>query len=101
MSFLLDSTTTLPTDGCSVALAGRVWLPDERGPAVVAVREQGVFNVSRHFATMSDLGESPDPAAALRAADGGPLGSLDTVLANTLPDRRAVEGPWLLAPVYP
>jgi fumarylacetoacetate (FAA) hydrolase family protein len=99
LSFLLDSTTTLPADGCRGALAGRVWLPDEGGLAVVAVREQGVFNVSRHFATMSELCESPDPAAALRTAEGEPLGPLDAILASMLPDRRAVDGPWLLAPV--
>ena len=99
MDLLLDPITTLPVDGCSGALVGRVWRPDQGGPAVVAVREDGVFDVTRQFAIVSDLCEQPDPATALRAADGEPLGPLAAILANTPPDRRAPDRPWLLAPI--
>ena len=55
----------LPVDGTDGALAGRVWRPGV-GPAVVAIRAEGVVDVTATFATMRDLGEAADPAAALR-----------------------------------
>ena len=58
------------------------------GPSVVAIRDGAVLDISRHFPTMRDLCEAPDPAAALRAADGENLGSVDDILANTPPDTR-------------
>ncbi|MGI3901704.1 MAG: fumarylacetoacetate hydrolase family protein [Janthinobacterium lividum] len=95
----LDSATTLPRDGTAGALAGRIWHPTHGGPAVVAVREDGVFDVTAYFPTMRDLAERTDPADALRAATGERVGSLDEILANTLPDTRNAGKPWLLAPV--
>ena len=82
----LTEAATLPRDGYAGALAGRVWRPDVGGPSVVAVRADGVFDVSRDFPTMRDLCEAPDPAAALRAAQGERIGSLADILANTPPD---------------
>ena len=75
----------LPDDGTEGALAGRVWRPDVAGPAVVAIRADGVFDISATFPTMRDLCEAPDPAAALRSAGGTALGALDAILANTPP----------------
>ena len=72
----------LPVDGYAGALAGRVWRADIGGPVVVAVRESGVFDVSRDFPTMRDLAECADPAGALRAAAGERLGTLDEILAG-------------------
>jgi fumarylacetoacetate (FAA) hydrolase family protein len=95
----LDANSSLPADGFAGALAGRVWRPDQGGPSVVAIRADGVFNVSRAFPTMRDLCEAQDPAAALRAAEGEPLGPLDAILANTPPDDRDPGRPWLLAPI--
>ena len=95
----LSSHSTLPADGFAGALAGRVWRPDQAGPSVVAIRADGVFDISRAFPTMRDLCEAEDPAASLRAADGEPLGTLDAVLANTPPDDRDRTKPWLLAPI--
>jgi fumarylacetoacetate (FAA) hydrolase family protein len=89
----------LPEDAERAALAGRVWLPQADGPAVVAVRKGGVFDVSRQFPTMRDLCEAPDPAAALAAAGGERIGDFDAILANTPSDRRDSAKPWLLAPV--
>jgi fumarylacetoacetate (FAA) hydrolase family protein len=90
---------SLPTDGCAGTLAGRVWRPDVNGPSVVAVREEGVVDVSQHFPTKRDLCETDDPAAALRAATGDVITSFDSILANTPPDARDASRPWLLAPV--
>jgi fumarylacetoacetate (FAA) hydrolase family protein len=89
----------LPGDGTAGALGGRVWLPRVEGPAVVAIRDGGVFDVSRAFPTMRDLCEADDPAAALRAVAGERVGALSDVLANTPPDGRDRAKPWLLAPL--
>ncbi|MFL5141339.1 MAG: fumarylacetoacetate hydrolase family protein [Microvirga sp.] len=89
----------LPGDGTVGALGGRVWLPRVEGPAVVAIRDGGVFDVSRAFPTMRDLCEAGDPAAALRAVAGERVGALADILANTPPDGRDRAKPWLLAPL--
>jgi fumarylacetoacetate (FAA) hydrolase family protein len=89
----------LPIDGDAAALAGRVWRPDVAGPSVVSVRDGHVFDITASFATMRDLCEAPEPAAAARAAGGEPLGPLDAILANTPPDQRDAALPWLLTPV--
>jgi fumarylacetoacetate (FAA) hydrolase family protein len=95
----LDAAAALPVDGASGALAGRVWLPAAQGPAIVAVREDGVFDVTARFATMRDLCENADPAAALRAAGGPRLGAFADILANAAPDTRDASMPWLLPPI--
>src|SRR3954471_2437941 len=88
-----------PGDGTVGALGGRVWLPRVEGPAVAAIRDGGVFDVSRVFPTMRDLCEAGDPAAALRAVAGERVGALADILANTPPDGRDRAKPWLLAPL--
>jgi fumarylacetoacetate (FAA) hydrolase family protein len=95
----LTDKATLPTDGYAGALAGRVWRPEFDGPSVVAVRSEGLVDVSRHFPTVRDLCEQTDPAAALREAQGERFASLAEVLANTPESRRDPARPWLLAPV--
>jgi fumarylacetoacetate (FAA) hydrolase family protein len=95
----LDAATILPEDGTTGTLVGRVWLPQAGGPAVVAVRGDGVFDVTQSFATVSALADLPNPAAALREAKGARIGSLDEIVANTHPDKRDATKPWLLAPL--
>src|SRR5690349_3647419 len=95
----LTTTSVLPDDGTTGTLAGRVWLPQAGGPAVVAVRADGVFDVTSSFPTVSALCEADDPAQALRAAKGERIGDLQRILANTPPDRRNPSEPWLLAPI--
>ncbi|MEJ0078218.1 MAG: fumarylacetoacetate hydrolase family protein [Alphaproteobacteria bacterium] len=95
----LDLKSTLPTDFPSGTLVGRVWRPDLGGPSVVAVRHDGVFDISRSFATMRDLCESADPAASVAGAHADRIGDLDAILANTAEDKRDPKNPWLLAPV--
>jgi len=95
----LAEEQVLPSDGCSGALAGRVWRPDADGPSVVAVRAEGVFDVSRDFPTMRDLCEQPFPAEALRSARGARLGAISEILAKTSRDERDPERPYLLAPI--
>ncbi len=95
----LTARDLLPEDGTRGTLAGRVWLPEAAGPAVVAVRGDGVFDVTARFPTISALCEADEPAKALRAAKGERIGDLDALAANTPPDRRDPKKPWLLAPV--
>ncbi len=94
----LEPATTLPKDGFAGALAGRVWRPDLAGPSVVAIRANGVFDISEHCPTMRDLCEADDPAAIVRDAIGEPLGALLSILANTPEAGRDPARPWLLAP---
>jgi fumarylacetoacetate (FAA) hydrolase family protein len=91
--------TTLPKDGTAGALAGRVWLPDVEGPAVVAVRADGVYDISKIAPTMRDLAETTDPAALVRDGKGPRIGALADILANTPPEKRDAKKPWLLTPV--
>jgi fumarylacetoacetate (FAA) hydrolase family protein len=95
----LTAKDVMPEDGAGGTLVGRVWLPQVGGPAVVAVRDQGVFDVSAQFPTVSALCEQEEPARALRGIPGERIGDLDGILANTAPDRRDPHRPWLLAPV--
>ncbi len=90
---------TLPEDAAAAALAGRVWLPGEAGPAVVAVREGAVVDLSRSFPTMRDLCEAAEPAALVRSAAGEKIGMLADILANTPPEQRDSGKPSLLAPI--
>jgi fumarylacetoacetate (FAA) hydrolase family protein len=48
----LDPSATLPADA---TLAGRIWRPDIEGSSVVAIRADGVFDVTKSFPTMRDL----------------------------------------------
>jgi fumarylacetoacetate (FAA) hydrolase family protein len=95
----LNAADTLPADGFAGALAGRVWRPDVDGPSVVAIRAEGVFDITAAFPTMRDLCEAVDPTASLRGAPGERIGALTDILANTPPDTRDRSKPWLLAPV--
>ena len=88
----------LPEDGFRGALAGRIWRPGI-GPSVVAVREDGVVDVSSSCATMSELAACEDPARIVRSASGERVGPAEEILANTKPDGRDPSKPWFLAPV--
>ena len=94
-----DAAELLPDDGCAGALVGRAWVPDAGGPSVVAIRADGVIDVTASFPTMRALTESPDPATAAAAAPGTVLGALDDLVANTPPERRDPARPWLLSPI--
>jgi fumarylacetoacetate (FAA) hydrolase family protein len=94
----LSEEQTLPSDVRAGALAGRVWRPEVNGPSVVAIREDGVFDISAEFPTMRDLCEATSPAESLRAAAGLRIGGLEDILAQTPRDARG-RGARLLAPL--
>jgi fumarylacetoacetate (FAA) hydrolase family protein len=94
----LTPAGTLPADGTEGTLIGRVWLPgDPPGPAVVAIRGDGVFDLSRSAPTVSELCNADDPVALARSA-GTRIGDLAEILANSAYDRRAAGLPYFLAP---
>ena len=97
--FQLGVSQTLPSDLYQGVLAARIWVPENEGPSIAAVRPAGLVDVTAAFPTMRDLCEAPDPAAALRSAAGRPLCSLAEALANTPSDGRDPAKPWLLAPI--
>ena len=79
---------------------GRAWLPEVGGPAVVAVDDNGVFDISASAATVSALFELEDPVGFLRAVRRGPrLGSVGELLGNSDPATRDPARPWLLSPI--
>jgi len=96
----VDPTSCLPDDGTAGTLVGRAWLPGSfPGPAVVAVRKAGVFDLSERFATMSDLLDAADPAQAVRSAAGRRVGALADILRNTGRVQRDAAIAHLLAPI--
>src|SRR3974390_1100701 len=95
----LTTRDVLPEDGARGTLVGRIFLPEAGGPSVVVVRDDGVFDITAQFPTVSALCEEDDPAASLRAIKGVRVGDLADIVANTPPDRRDRQRPWLLAPV--
>jgi fumarylacetoacetate (FAA) hydrolase family protein len=95
----LNAAALLPDDNAAGALAGRIWLPAASGPSVVAVRGDGVYDITAQYPTISALAAQANPAAALRGAAGIRIESLDAIAANTPPDHRDRNRPWLLAPI--
>src|SRR5262249_59819763 len=95
----LSVAAPLPGEGPAGALAGRVWLPAVEGPAVIAVRGDGVYDISARTASMRDLCEAPEPARIVREAKAVRLASLQEILSNTPLLTRDPAKPWLLAPI--
>jgi fumarylacetoacetate (FAA) hydrolase family protein len=90
-----------PEQGYAGTWIGRVWVPGPSGgPRVALVRPDGVFDVSRHVATVSALLDLPDPVAFLRSLPADrPLGAIEDLLRNSDPAGRDASRPWLLAPI--
>ncbi|WP_302139711.1 fumarylacetoacetate hydrolase family protein [Halomonas alkalicola] len=87
----------LPEDLDRALLVGRVWREAPlAGPAIVVVRQGRVFDVSADVATLADLLDRDDPAAFVGGLDGEDLGTVETLLANSLAEPRTA--PYLLAP---
>ena len=98
MNAQLTPTAALPADGTTGTLIGRAWIPgDPAGPAVVAIRRDGVIDLGAAVPTLTDLLNAEDPVALARGA-GERLGELAPILANSAHDRRDPALPYLLAP---
>ena len=78
---------------------GRVWLPDVAGPALVVLRDGVLLDItSADVPTMRDLLEQDNPAAFVRAAEGRPVGTLDSILEQSVEQTGNLSGTHLLAP---
>ena len=90
-----------PEDGYAGTWIGRAWVPGAfAGPSVVLVQPGGVFDVSRHVATVSALLDLADPVGFLRSLPTDRrLGGVEDLLRNSDPAERDASRPWLLAPI--
>jgi fumarylacetoacetate (FAA) hydrolase family protein len=99
MTLQLDRAKCLPEDGCAGTLIGRVWLPGE-GPAVVALRDDGVFDISRAAPTVAGLLNEPDPFGVVTdAPHDHRIGGIAEILANSAAEGRDPAHAWFLAPI--
>ncbi|MCO7247632.1 fumarylacetoacetate hydrolase family protein [Halomonas sp. Mc5H-6] len=97
MQTMISSHELLPTDLDKALLVGRVWQEGSRpGPALVAVRDSQVIDITQLGPTMADLLERDDLLDVVRKAEGPSLGSLDTLLTNS--QMSSPQAPYLLAP---
>lgn len=94
-----DARQVLPADAGRATLVGRAWVPgDPGGPAVIAVRDDGVYDMTSQVPTMRDLLERDDAVTLAREANAPRLCALDQLVANSRWDRHDEALPRLLAP---
>jgi len=95
----------LPEDAAAGTLVGRAWVPVSKnnpvaGPAVVTVREDGVYDISRTVATVADLMNAAVPLELVKGGRGAVrLGSVGELAANSFPVDCDAAKPFLLAPI--
>jgi fumarylacetoacetate (FAA) hydrolase family protein len=95
----LTTATCLPHDHQHALLIGRMWLPQVRGPVLVQVQDDDLFDLSAVAPTSSHLFELADHVASIRAATALPrIASLADVLANSAGAEGDPAAPRLLAP---
>jgi fumarylacetoacetate (FAA) hydrolase family protein len=89
----------LPEDVETALMIGRVWrYGGIDGPALVAVRNGEVFDISAHASTVADLFERGDLLAVARGGAGESLGMAADLMANALAATPDPAVPRLLAP---
>ncbi len=100
MGTAFEDVTCLPEDAERATLMGRIWMPGPiPGPAVVAVRDGALFDLTPTVSTVSDLLDREDAVAIVRRAPAARVADLDRVLADSRWDRRDPARPHLLAPI--
>jgi fumarylacetoacetate (FAA) hydrolase family protein len=95
----LSARDCLPRDPQAALLVGRAWVPSEKGPAVIAVRDDDAVDLTRAYPTTSHLLNVASPADVRAAVKAAPrLTSLEALVANSVEGSRDPSRPWLLAP---
>jgi fumarylacetoacetate (FAA) hydrolase family protein len=95
----LEPALCLPADWRSASLVGRAWIPGPTpGPALVAIRADGVYDISAAAPTASELCNLPDPVGAAREARGARIGGVEELIANSAHDRAGPGVAHFLAP---
>ena len=87
----------LPEDGFAGTLVGRVWRPELEGPSVVAIRDNGLHDLSAVAPTMSHLLALENPVATIGETTA-PFGDLREIAANSIAASRDPAKPWFLSP---
>ena len=95
----MSTETLLPADLYAGTLVTRIWNPTGvAGPSVAVLRADGVYDLSRHVASMSTLLEAEGPAALVTSYAGTRLGSLEELQANSDEATRDSSKPFFLSP---
>jgi fumarylacetoacetate (FAA) hydrolase family protein len=95
----LTVSNALPFDFRRATLIGRVWV-EGKGPVLVQIRDNGIYDLSGIANTCSQLLQLPDPASAVRKGAAGQPAMFSTavVLANSAQENRDKAVPWFMAP---
>jgi fumarylacetoacetate (FAA) hydrolase family protein len=64
----ISGASVLPEDAAEALLIGRLWDVETSGPRVIAVQDEGVFDLQHLAGTVSELLERPNLVADVRAA---------------------------------
>jgi fumarylacetoacetate (FAA) hydrolase family protein len=98
LDYALTPEGALPADGTAGTLVARISLPG-KGPAVVRIDADGVYDLTRRFPTIADILSKADPATAVNAVTPSRrIGALEDILAASAPDRRTADEAHFLAP---
>jgi len=87
----------LPADFEDAILIGRVWDPSTRGPRVVTVRGDEVFDLTPGVRTVAELMEHENPADTVLLGMGTPRWNLPELVAASI--EKDHSRPHLLAPI--
>ena len=87
----------LPKDADAATLVARVATPE--GPSLCRIAGGEAIDVTRAFPTLTHLLREATPAAALKAAEGPVLATVDALVANADAVDRDEAKPYLLAPI--
>lgn len=100
MNINLTEQNSLPVDGTTGTLIGRVWVPGV-GPAVVALQEDQAVGITESCVTVSQLLNESNPVAAVKryAKFAEPICTVSELLANSSVDTRDENKPYLLSPI--
>ena len=85
----------LPSDAGEAILVGRLWDPVSRGPRVVCVRGDDVFDLTPEVGTVAGLLDRDDPVELVRRRTGAARWSLVEIVEASKDTNR----PHLLAPI--